>query len=121
VFAPAANVLPLAKSGQLRALAVTSAKRSTLAPDLPALAETLPGYEAVGWYGLAVPAGTPKPTIARLNTEANRALASNELIEKMRVQGYEPVGGTPEQASAWIKAEVERWTKVIRGAGIQPQ
>jgi tripartite-type tricarboxylate transporter receptor subunit TctC len=121
VFAPASNVLPLATSGQLRALAVTSAKRSTLAPDLPALAETLPGYEAVGWYGLAVPAGTPKPTIARLNAEANRALASNELIEKMRVQGYEPVGGTPEQASAWIKAEVERWTKVIRGAGIQPQ
>ena len=121
VFAPAANVLPLAKSSQLRALAVTSAKRSTLAPDLPALAETLPGYEAVGWYGLAVPAGTPKPTIARLNAEANRALASNELVEKMQVQGYEPVGGTPEQASAWIKAEVERWTKVIRGAGIQPQ
>jgi tripartite-type tricarboxylate transporter receptor subunit TctC len=121
VFAPASNVLPLATSGQLRALAVTSAKRSTLAPDLPALAETLPGFEAVGWYGLAVPAGTPKPTIARLNAEANRALASNELVEKMRVQGYEPVGGTPEQAGAWIKAEVERWTKVIRGAGIQPQ
>jgi tripartite-type tricarboxylate transporter receptor subunit TctC len=121
VVAPAANVLPLAKSGQLRALAVTSVKRSALAPELPAVAETLPGFEAVGWYGLAVPAGTPKPTIARLNAEANSALASTELVEKMRVQGYEPVGGTAEQASAWIKSEVERWTKVIRGAGIQPQ
>jgi tripartite-type tricarboxylate transporter receptor subunit TctC len=121
VFAPASNVLPLATSGQLRALAVTSAKRSTLAPELPALGETLPGFEAVGWYGLAVPTRTPKPTIAMLNAEANRALASSELVEKMRVQGYEPVGGTPEQASDWIKSEVERWTKVIHGAGIQPQ
>jgi tripartite-type tricarboxylate transporter receptor subunit TctC len=121
MFAPAANALPLVKAGQLRALAVTSAKRSALAPDLPAVAEFLPGYEAVGWYGLAVPAGTPKDAIARLNAEANRALTSHALLEKMRLQGYEPVGGTPEQASAWIKAEVARWGKVIRDAGIQPQ
>jgi len=121
MFAPAANVLPLAKSGQLRALAVTSATRSALAPDLPAVSEVLPGYDAVGWYGLAVPAGTPRPAIARLNAEANRALGSSEFTEKMRVQGYEPVGGTPEQASNWIKTEVARWTKVIRDAGIQPQ
>ncbi len=121
MFAPAANVLPLARSGQLRALAVTSARRSALAPDLPAMAEVLPGYEAVGWYGLAVPAGTPRTAIARLNAEANRALGSSELTEKMRVQGYEPVGGTPEQASDWIKTEVARWTKVIRDAGIAAQ
>ncbi|MFL5107191.1 MAG: tripartite tricarboxylate transporter substrate binding protein [Xanthobacteraceae bacterium] len=121
MFAPAANVLPLAKSGQLRALAVTSAKRSALAPELPALGEILPGYEAVGWYGLAVPAGTPKGAVVRLNAEANRALTSSELVEKMRLQGYEPVGGTPEGASDWIKAEVARWSKVIRDAGIQPQ
>jgi tripartite-type tricarboxylate transporter receptor subunit TctC len=121
MFAPAANVLPLARSGQLRALAVTSARRSALAPDLPAMAEVLPGYEAVGWYGLAVPAGTPRTAIARLNAEANRALGSSELTEKMRVQGYEPVGGTPEQASDWIKTDVARWTKVIRDAGIQAQ
>jgi len=68
-----------------------------------------------------VPAGAPRPAIAKLNAEANRALASGELVEKMRVQGYEPVGGTPEQASDWMKAEVARWTKVIRDAGIQPQ
>jgi len=121
MFVPAANALPLARSGQVRALAVTSAKRSALAPDLPALAETLPGYEAVGWYGLAVPAGTPKPAIARLNSEMNRALASRELVEKMRLQGYEPVGGTPEQAGEWIKVETARWAKVIRDAGIEPQ
>ena len=121
MFAPAANVLPLATSGQLRVLAVTSAKRSALAPDVPAVNETLPGYEAVGWYGLAAPAGTPRPAIARLNGEMNRVLASSEFVEKMRLQGYEPVGGTPEQAGEWIKLETARWTKVIREAGIQPQ
>jgi tripartite-type tricarboxylate transporter receptor subunit TctC len=121
MFAPAANVLQLARAGQLRALAVTSARRSALAPDLPAVAEILPGYEAVGWYGLAAPASTPRTAIARLNVEANRALASSELTEKMRVQGYEPVGGTPEQASDWIKTEVARWTKVIHDAGIAAQ
>src|SRR5215475_10180171 len=71
MFAPAATVLPLASSGKVRALAVTSARRSALAPDLPAVSESLPGYEAVGWYGLAVPAGTPRPTIARLNDDMN--------------------------------------------------
>jgi len=121
MFAPAATVLPLANSGKVRALAVTSARRSALAPDLPAVSESLRGYEAVGWYGLAVPAGTPRPTIARLNVDMNRALGASDLVEKMRVQGYEPVGGTPEQASAWIKLETARWTKVIRDAGIESQ
>src|SRR5262249_6141868 len=112
---------PLARSGQVRALAVTSAKRSALAPELPALGEILPGYEAVGWYGLAVPVGAPRAATPKPNAGANPALASGALAANMRVQGYEPVRGTPEQANDWIKAEVARWTKVIRDAGIQPQ
>lgn len=121
MFGPAVSILPLAKAGKLRALAVTSPKRSTLAPDLPAVAETLPGFEVVGWYGLAAPAGTPKDVIAKLNAEANRALKSPELMEQFRRLGYEPIGDTPEQCAARIESEVRRWTKIIRDAGVQPQ
>jgi tripartite-type tricarboxylate transporter receptor subunit TctC len=121
MFGPAVDILPLAEAGKLRALAVTSAKRSTLAPDLPAVAETLPGFEVVGWYGLAAPAGTPKSIVAKLNADANRALQSPELSAQFRQLGYEPIGDTPEQASARIKSDVALWTKIIRDAGIQPQ
>lgn len=121
MFGPAVEILPLVQAGKLRALAVTSAKRSALAPDLPAVAETLPGFEVVGWYGLAAPAGTPKDAIAKLNAEASRALQSPELTVQFRRLGYEPIGDTPEQASARIKSDVATWTKIIRDAGIQPQ
>jgi tripartite-type tricarboxylate transporter receptor subunit TctC len=122
MFGPVVNTLPLAQAGKLSALAVTSAARSALAPDLPTVAESgLPGFEVVGWYGLAVPAETPKTAIARLNAETNRALRSADLIAQLRVQGYEPMGGTPEEATQWIKAEVARWSTVIRDAGIEPQ
>jgi tripartite-type tricarboxylate transporter receptor subunit TctC len=121
MFAPAVNALPLAASGKLRALAVTSARRSRLAPDLPTVAESgLPGFEVTGWYGLAAPAATAAAAILRLNAEANRALAAADTIEQLRQQGLEPVGGTPEEASAWIRSEVAQWTKVIRDAGIKP-
>jgi tripartite-type tricarboxylate transporter receptor subunit TctC len=121
MFAPAVNALPLAASGKLRALAVTSAKRSRLAPDLPTIAESgLPGFEVTGWYGLAAPAATAALAVARLNAETNRTLASADTVEQLRQQGLEPVGDTPEQASAWIRSEVAQWTKVIRDAGIKP-
>ena len=122
MFGPAVNTLPLAQAGKLNALAVTSAKRSALAPDLPTIAESgIPGFDVVGWYGLAAPAATPPAAIARLNAAANAALKQPALIEEFRLQGYEPVGGTPEEATAWIKTEVARWTAVIRDAGIEPQ
>jgi tripartite-type tricarboxylate transporter receptor subunit TctC len=122
MFGPVVNILPLARAGKLRALAVTSAKRSTLAPDVPTVDESgLPGFEVVGWYGLAAPAGTAKTAISKLNAETNRALQSIDLIEQFRKQGYEPMGGTPEEASARIKSDVARWTKVIREAGIEAQ
>jgi tripartite-type tricarboxylate transporter receptor subunit TctC len=122
MFGPAVNTLPLAQAGKLKALAVTSARRSALAPDLPTVAESgLPGFEVVGWYGLAAPAATPQAAIARLNGAANKALKSADLIEQLRVQGYEPMGGTPEEATAWIRSEVARWRAVIRAAGIEAQ
>jgi len=121
MFGPATALLPLAKAGKIRALAVTSAKRSALAPDLPTMAQTLPGFEVVGWYGLAAPAGTPQQIIARLNGETNSLLQAPELAAKMRELSYEPIGGTTEEASARIAADVARWTKIIHDAGIEPQ
>jgi tripartite-type tricarboxylate transporter receptor subunit TctC len=113
--------LPLAQAGKIRALAVTSPKRSGLAPELPTMAETLPGFEVVGWYGLAAPAGTPKDVIAKLNGETNSVLRSPDLVAQMRELSYEPIGGTPEEANNRIKADVARWTKAIHDAGIEPQ
>jgi tripartite-type tricarboxylate transporter receptor subunit TctC len=81
----------------------------------------LPGFEVVGWYGLAAPAGTPTDVIARLNAATNQALQLPDLIAQFRQLGYEPIGDTPEQAGARIKSDVEHWTKIIRDAGIQPQ
>ena len=121
MFGPSVTILPLAQAGKLRALAVTSARRSSLAPELPAMAETLPGFEVVGWYGLAAPAGTPKQIVARLNAETNRVLQSPDFNAEVRKLGYETIGGTPDEAAARIKSDVVRWTKIIHGAGIEPQ
>ena len=122
MFGPLVAIMPLAEAGKLRALAVTSAKRSALAPNVPTMIESgISGFEVAGWYGLAAPAGTPKPAIDKLNAETNRALNSPELIEQFRLQGYEPLGGTPDAMNARIKTDVAQWTRIIRDAGIQPQ
>jgi tripartite-type tricarboxylate transporter receptor subunit TctC len=122
MFAPAVASLPLAAAGKLKALAVTSARRSALAPELPTVAESgLPGFKVSGWYGLAAPAATPAAAVMRLNAETNRALQSDGVIAELRGQGLEPVGDTPAAATAWIGAEVARWTAIIRDAGIKSQ
>jgi tripartite-type tricarboxylate transporter receptor subunit TctC len=121
MFGPATAILPLARAGKIRALAVTSAKRSAFAPELPTMAETLPGFDVVGWYGLAAPARTPKDAVAKLNAEANQVLQSSDLIAHMHELSYEPIGGTPEEASARIKTDIVRWTKIIHDAGIEQQ
>jgi tripartite-type tricarboxylate transporter receptor subunit TctC len=121
MFGPSVTILPLAADGKIRALAVTSAKRSSLARDLPTMAETLPGFEVTGWYGLAAPAGTPKPIIDKLSvitTLSLQELGPGLLLHQL---GYEPIGGSPEQANARIKADVAKWTKIIHDAGIEPQ
>jgi tripartite-type tricarboxylate transporter receptor subunit TctC len=122
MFGPLVAIMPLAEAGQIRALAVTSPQRTALAPNVPTMIESgIPGFEIGTWYGLAAPAGTPKPAIDKLNAETNRALKLPEVIEQFRIQGYQPIGGTPDEMNAQIKADVERWTKIIRDAGIEPQ
>jgi tripartite-type tricarboxylate transporter receptor subunit TctC len=122
MIGPAVAIMPLARAGNVRALAVPSLKRSALAPELPTMIESgVPDFEVTSWYGLAAPAGTPKDIVLKLNIIANNALSQPELIEQFRLQGYEPLGGAPEDLNALIKTDVARWTKIIRDAAIEPQ
>ena len=121
MFAPAQTVMPYVQAGKLKALAVTGAKRSATLPDLPTVAESgLPGYEAVGWFGLLAPAATPKATVAKLSAEANLVLAMSEVREKMRVLGAEPAGSTPEEFARFIRADQAKWSRLMKDAGITP-
>jgi tripartite-type tricarboxylate transporter receptor subunit TctC len=108
------TALPQVKAGRLRAVAVTTARRSPQLPDLPTVAETLPGFEAAGWFGFAAPARTPKEVVAALNQEIVRILALPEVKERLIAQGAEPVGDTPEQFAQYIKSEAAKWGKVIK-------
>ncbi len=118
-LAPAAQQI---KKGLLRALAVTSKARSTVLPDVPTLGEVgFPGQENDTPQGLLLPAGTPRPIVDLLYREIARAVASPEMKQKMAAIGFEPVGATPEEFAARIKAEIPRWGKVIREAGIKPE
>jgi tripartite-type tricarboxylate transporter receptor subunit TctC len=114
-------VLPFVKSGRLKAIAVTSAKRSSLFPDLPTVAEAgLPGYEATSWNGIVVPAGTPAPIVARLNSEINKILAAPDMRAKLADLGYEPIGGTPEEFGAYMTREEAKWGKVVKASNLKP-
>jgi tripartite-type tricarboxylate transporter receptor subunit TctC len=104
----------------LRALAITSRKRSGLAPDLPTMAESgFPGFEAVPWFGLLAPAGTPKDVLDKLHNETVKTLAMPEVRKKFDELGLEPVGNTPAEFAAIIKKETPEWAKVIKDAGIK--
>jgi tripartite-type tricarboxylate transporter receptor subunit TctC len=119
-FANIANVIPLAREGKLRALAITSIKRSHLAPDLPTMAESgFPGFEAVPWFGLLAPAGTPQDVLDKLHNETVKTLAMPEVRRKFDELGLEPIGNTPAEFAAIIRKETPEWAKVIKDAGIK--
>ena len=112
-------ITPHIRSGRVKALAVTAAKRSKLLPDLPTIAETLPGYSASGWYGLLAPAATPKPVIARLHTEAVKALRAPDVVERLSSQGAEPVGNSPEEFTAFVRSEISKWANLVKVANMR--
>lgn len=114
--------LPHVRSGQLRALAVTTAARTRAAPDIPTVAETasLPGYRASTWYALFAPAGTPSAVIGKLHHAAALSLKVPAVIEQLAAQGGEPIGNTPAELTQFLRNEIDVWTKVIRQAGIKP-
>jgi len=119
-FATMPSAVGHIKAGKLRALAVTTPKRSPTTPDLPTVVEAgLPGYEAVTWYVLFVPAGTPKPIVTRLFEESRKLLAAPDVKQRLDSTGFEAIGSTPEQAAAFVRAERDKWTKVVRTANIK--
>ena len=112
------SALPLVKGGRLRAIAVTTSKRSATMPDLPTMAEAgLPGFDASSWFGVLAPAGTPKDIINKLNAAIVKALGTPEMKDKLSSQGAEPIGNTPEQFATHIQSELVKWAKVIKESG----
>ena len=109
------------RSGALRAIAVTSDRRSPLLPDVPTIAETLPGFRIVGWYGLSVPAATPRPIVQRLHDETRAVLAEPEVAQRLTSRGLVLGNHTPEQFTQVVRDDLERYRQIIAGAGIQPQ
>jgi tripartite-type tricarboxylate transporter receptor subunit TctC len=114
------TALPHVKTGKLKLLATTTPKRSSLAPEAPTMIEEgLAGFDVSAWYAVLAPAKTPRDVISRLNTEINRALNDPEMKARFAAQGVEFVGGTPEQAEAFIRNESARWQKVIKATGMK--
>jgi tripartite-type tricarboxylate transporter receptor subunit TctC len=118
MFATSASVLPFIKAGKLRALAVTTAQRSPSVPELPTVAEAgVPGFEAITWHGVVVPAATPAPLIERLNRDLVGVLRMPDLRERLATLGAEVVAGTPREFADYIAAEIPKWAKVVRDSG----
>jgi tripartite-type tricarboxylate transporter receptor subunit TctC len=116
------SAVPHIKSGRLRALAVTTAKRSPAVPDIPTIAESgLPGYESTSWYGMLAPARTPPAVVTRLHDVIVSILGSPDMKEKLGGQGLDPVGNTPQQFEVVIKSEITKWAKVIKASGARPE
>lgn len=117
-----ASLIPLVKAGRLRALAVTSLKRSPAVPDLPTLDESgLPGYELTGWLGVAAPKATPKDIVAKLNAEINKALKSDLITKGIAARGGTPAGGTPEEFADHVRREMDKMSKLLKNLGVKPQ
>ncbi|MBI4205632.1 MAG: tripartite tricarboxylate transporter substrate binding protein [Betaproteobacteria bacterium] len=112
-------VLPFLKTGKLKALGVTSTKRTPLAPEVPTIAETVPGYEVIGWYSLVAPAKTPENIISRLNTEVVRALKTPEIQQRISGLGAEPIGSTPRELGAYMRAEIDKLQKAVKAANLR--
>ncbi|HYC47332.1 MAG TPA: tripartite tricarboxylate transporter substrate binding protein [Burkholderiales bacterium] len=113
------SVLPLVKSGKLRALGITTAKRSDALPDVPAIGESLKTYDVATWFGALAPAGTPRPIVDTLAGEIRKAAAMPDVRARLVTLGAEPVGNTPKEFAHYIRAEIAKWTRVIRAANIK--
>jgi tripartite-type tricarboxylate transporter receptor subunit TctC len=120
-FSSVPGLVPLVRSGKLRALAVSGPKRSSALPDVPTVAETLPGFEVLIWYGLMAPAKTPRDIITRLHAEVVKALARPDMKQFLEQRGFEPGGNTPEAFAKTIRDDLARWEKVIKQAGIKAE
>ena len=117
-----APAMPMIKSGRLRSLAITSLQRSRAAPEVPTMAESgVAGYEAISWQGVLAPGGTPRHVVLRVNNDVRKVLAQAEPQRQLAEQGYETLSSTPEAYDTFIRAEIDKWTKVVKSAGIKVQ
>ena len=120
LYSDLAALLPFVKSGQVRALAVTTPKRSALLPELPTMSEAgVPGYDATSWYGILGPAGLSRDLVMRLNAELSRIVHSADIKERFATMGIEPVTGTPEQFAGYIREQVVKWSAVAKSSGVE--
>ena len=115
------SALPMAREGKIRAIAVTTAKRSSAAPDIPTVAETVPGFEATTWFAMFAPAGTPKPVVDRLNAEVLRVFRLPEVAERLKTLGLEAVLSSPEELASYQASEISKWTKVVKESGARAE
>ena len=115
------SALPMAREGKIRAIAVTTAKRSSAAPEIPTIAESIPGFEATTWFAMFAPAGTPKPVIDRLNAEVLRVFRLPDVAERLKTLGLEAVLSSPEELSAYQASEITKWTKVVKESGAKAE
>jgi tripartite-type tricarboxylate transporter receptor subunit TctC len=118
MFVALPAVIPQLKAGRLRALGVTTLKRTAALPDLPAITEAVPGYEAVTWYGMLGPKGLPRSVVSRWNGEVARIIQGDDMKSRMTLEAIEAAGGPPEEFLSVIRRDVEKWTKVVKAAGI---
>ena len=121
LFTTTISAAPHIKAGKLRALALTSAKRQPSMSDVPTIGETIPGYRAEAFQGMVAPAGVPKAIVDKVGAEVARIVKLPEIAERFRLDGAEPVGSTPQEFAAFLKAETQKWGKVIKEAGIKPE
>jgi len=121
IFGGITASIQLTKSGKLKALGVTGPKRSRALPDVPAIAETLPGFDITAWYGFMAPAGTPREIVKKIHDDSVTIIHRPDFLERLERDGIEPVGNTPEQFAAQIKRDIERWGKIVRAAGVKPE
>lgn len=122
MFTVSPSAVPQIKAGRIRGLAVTTLKRSASLPDLPTLAESgLPGFDAPAWNGVLAPAGTPAPIIAKLHAEIIKNLKQPDVLERIAVLGFEPVGSTPQEFGEFVKTELAKWAKVAKESGAKAE
>ena len=120
-FSSLPAVMSFVRSQRLRALGVTTLTRSKLAPEAPAIAETLPGFEALGWYGIAAPTGTPPAVIERVHAAVQASMTQADLVEQLRNQGAEPMNGTSAQFGAFMNSEIRKWGEVVRAVDLRAE